>query len=52
MVHENNAAYWRAKAEECVQLAPALSNPDARKEMLEMAESYDRLAKLAEARGD
>jgi hypothetical protein len=37
-------AHWRDRAEEARRLAEALGDPKARQTMLEIAESYDRLA--------
>ena len=39
---------WRERAEEARAVAESLSNPQARQHMLACAESYDRLAVLAE----
>lgn len=40
--------HWRARAEEARTMAETLSDPVARKSMLEIAEAYDRMAQRAE----
>ena len=42
--------YWQERAEEARTMAEAMSDPDAKREMLGIAESYERIAKRAEAR--
>ena len=39
-------AYWRHRAEEARAIEANLRHPECRRIMLEIAESYDRLAKL------
>jgi hypothetical protein len=45
-----NAAYWKQRAEQARVTAESMHQSDARRLMLEMAQGYDRLAKMAEAR--
>lgn len=45
---ENTPEYWRMKAQQARILADNLKDPHARVHMLAAAESYDRLAELAE----
>jgi hypothetical protein len=40
-------AHWRERAEEARRVAEALADPKARQTMLEIAESYERLAERA-----
>jgi hypothetical protein len=40
-------AHWRERAEEARRVAGTLADPKARQTMLEIAESYDRLAERA-----
>jgi len=40
-------AHWRARAEEALRVADTLADPQARQSMLEIAESYQRLAERA-----
>jgi hypothetical protein len=42
--------HWRQRAEEARKIAEQLDDPVAQKTMLEIANSYDQLAALAEAR--
>jgi hypothetical protein len=42
----DEAARWRAKAEECRNIAASLSDPEAKATFLQMAESYERRAEL------
>lgn len=51
MNDKHNSAFWRGQAQKCVQVAREISDPQARAEMLRIAESYDRMAKLADIRG-
>ena len=44
----NDPAYWRARAEEARQYAETFTDDGARQSMLGVAETYERLAKLAE----
>jgi len=40
-------AHWRERAEEARRVAQTLADPTPRQTMLEIAESYDRLAERA-----
>jgi hypothetical protein len=40
-------AHWRERADEARRVAETLADPKARKTMLEIAESYERLAERA-----
>jgi len=42
------AEHWRSRAEEVRAMAAKTSDPVVRTELLAIAESYERLAKLAE----
>lgn len=42
--------HWRQRAEEARRIASQLDDPAAQKTMLEIADSYDQLAALAEAK--
>ena len=44
-----NAAHWRKRAEEARRQAEAIKDPRAREAMLEVAKSYKKIAKRAEA---
>jgi hypothetical protein len=46
----DNAAHWRARAEESRRLAEQLYDTTSRRMMLQVAESYERLAEHAEKR--
>jgi hypothetical protein len=41
-------AHWRSRAEEARTVAELLQNQDAKREMLEVAELYERVARTAE----
>ena len=43
-----NEAYWRERAEEARAIAAAMTTPIARREMLQIAVAYERLAERAE----
>jgi hypothetical protein len=43
-------SHWRERAEEARRLANQLTDPEARKTMLGIAEGYDRLVKRAQIR--
>jgi hypothetical protein len=45
-----NAAYWKQRAKQARVTAESMHQPDAKRIMLEIAEGYDRLAKMAETR--
>jgi hypothetical protein len=47
MEHRSDeAARWRAKAEECRKIAAGLTDPEAKATFQQMAESYERRAEL------
>jgi len=46
----DDPAYWRRRSEEARRTADGLDDPIAKKTMLEIATSYEQLARLAEAR--
>jgi len=46
----NDPKHWRDRAEEARANAEHLHDPDAKRMMLEIAASYDRIAKRAEER--
>jgi hypothetical protein len=46
----NSAAYWRKRAEEARRLADQLIDPVAKQTVMEIAQSYEQLAIMAEAR--
>jgi hypothetical protein len=46
----DNAAHWRARAKESRVLAEQLHDPESRRMMLTVAESYERLADHADRR--
>lgn len=46
----NDAKHWRERAEEARAVAATLNDPEAEQMMLEIAESYEMLAQLAEQR--
>lgn len=46
----NNPVYWRQHAEEARATAENLTDEKARQQIIEVAEAYDRLAKMAEVR--
>jgi hypothetical protein len=50
--HLDDPGYWRKRANELRALAEQLSNFQARREILQMVEDYDRLAARAEQRAD
>jgi hypothetical protein len=43
-----NEAYWRERAEEARAIAGAMTTPISRREMLQIAVAYERLAERAE----
>jgi len=43
----NSPAYWQRRAEETRQLASKLTDPIAKRTVLEIAASYDELAAMA-----
>ena len=43
----NDAREWRDRAEQAPEVAAQLTDPGARKAVLELAESFDRLARAA-----
>ena len=46
----NDPAYWRERAQEARRIAEKLADAFSRQTMLEIAQSYDNLAVIAEAR--
>lgn len=46
----NNAKHWRDRAEEARLHAEQLTDPEAKRMMLDIAKSYDKLAARAEER--
>ena len=48
--HLDDPAYWRKRAAETRQLAGQVSQLDHKKELIAMAERYERLAERAEGR--
>jgi hypothetical protein len=46
----NNVEHWRGRAEEARVHAEQMTDPEARRMMLEIAASYDKLARRAEER--
>ena len=45
-----NSLYWRDRAEEARIVVDQLTHPGAKKAVLQLAESYERLARAAETR--
>ena len=52
MAVQFTAAHWRDRAEEARALAMALSDDNARQDLLKVAGQYDRLAAFTEKRLD
>ena len=46
----NDPAYWRQRGEEARRAAGQLEDPVAKETMLEIAQSYEQLASLAQSR--
>ena len=46
----DNPKHWRERAEEARSIAEQLSDPDAKRMMLRIADDYERLAQHAERR--
>jgi hypothetical protein len=46
----DNPEHWRARAEECRTLAEQMNDAEARRIMLGIVDSYERLAERAEVR--
>jgi hypothetical protein len=44
----HDTEYWRNRAKEARAQAEQMSDPEARRELLEIAATFERLAKLAE----
>jgi hypothetical protein len=51
MAPKLSAEYWRGRAEEARTLAEEMHSPETRRQMLEIAAGYDRLAQWAERNG-
>jgi hypothetical protein len=48
----DDPAHWRQKADEARRMADQLADPEAKQAMLEIAASYEQLAKIAGARAN
>jgi hypothetical protein len=46
----NDSAHWKRRAEEARRVAEQLDDPAAKATMVEIAESYERLAEMAALR--
>ena len=46
----NNAQHWRDRAEEARAHAEQMNDPEAKRQMFEIAAGYERLAERAERR--
>jgi hypothetical protein len=46
----NDPAYWRERAEEARRIAEHLADPISKEMMLDVARSYDDLAKITQER--
>jgi hypothetical protein len=44
----HDAEYWRSRASEARAQAEQMFSPEARRQLLEIAAAYEKLAKLAE----
>ncbi len=49
MLEVHDAAYWRSKAEETRAIAAGMQDPPTKTTMLNIADSYDRMARHADA---
>jgi hypothetical protein len=47
-----DTAHWKERAEDARRVASTLTDPEARRKMLEIAESYERLAVRAQLRSE
>jgi hypothetical protein len=47
--HKNDPAYWRKRAKELRELAHHITLLDDKKEILEMAQSYERIGRRIES---
>ena len=50
MSHINDPKHWRYRAEEARAMAESMTDPEAKRLMLNVAADYERLAKRAEDR--
>jgi hypothetical protein len=48
--HLDNPGYWRKRAQELRELASQVTLAEARRQLLEAAQEYERLAERAEER--
>ena len=48
MATEADIKKWRAQSEECRTLANQMTTPEGRKNLLDVATAYERMAKTAE----
>jgi len=48
---ENDSKYWRGRAAEARTKAEQMRDPEAKRILLEIAASYDRIAESTERRG-
>jgi hypothetical protein len=46
----DDPAHWRQKADEARRMADQLADPEAKQAMLQIAASYEQLAKIVAAR--
>ena len=46
----NDPEHWQLRAEEARAIAEEMTDPEARRQMLQVADSYEEIARRAEAR--